>query len=117
MKPGRKPLRRTRLKSRSEKMAKRMKEYGPLRASYLESHPFCEARIECNGDRSVDVHHVRPRSRGKDSLLDTSVFRAVCRRCHSAIHERPAEARKLGLLASAAVSEIRIRRTDDHNPE
>ena len=47
---------------------------------------------------STDVHEVLTRARGGD-ILDPENVRAICRRCHDWIHDHPADALDLGLLA------------------
>jgi len=50
----------------------------------------------CDG-RAVDIHEPLTRARG-GSILETENSMAVCRNCHTWIHDNPEAATKLGLL-------------------
>ena len=75
-------------------------------ADILSTRTRCEAgamiRSGDTGHRyfgySTDVHEVLTRARGGD-ILDPMNVKAICRRCHDWIHEHPADALDLGLLA------------------
>ncbi len=54
------------------------------------------ARLVCDG-RAVDIHEPLTRARG-GSILDPQNTMAVCRSCHTWIHDNPENATKLGLL-------------------
>ena len=55
----------------------------------------------CGGRESAtEVHEPFTRGRG-GSITDKTNAVAICRRCHSWIHNNPADATKLGLLVSA----------------
>lgn len=43
--------------------------------------------LYCAQPRAVDAHHVLPKSRGGDDLMDNLV--PLCRRCHGAVHGSP----------------------------
>jgi 5-methylcytosine-specific restriction endonuclease McrA len=75
----RKPLRPV-----SARRAAELKQYTILRRAYLSEHPHCEV---C-GARAHEIHHMLPRGRG-GKLLDTSIFLALCRRCHRQAHDNP----------------------------
>jgi len=62
----------------------------------------CEARVEkvCKG-QAVDAHEKLTRGRG-GSIIDPTNILLVCRECHTWIDEHPAEAKRRGLVESAA---------------
>lgn len=82
----------------SVKQAKQNQDYGVLSRQYKAEHPECEVRIEgvCDG-MTTDVHH---RAGRRSNLLDASTFIAVCRSCHTYIHDKMSaeERREKGLL-------------------
>lgn len=106
------PQRRTRLNPVSEKRRKVSSERRRFVHNVLNDRPRCEAgalvRIHDRGHRcfgySTDVHEVLTRARGGD-ILDPENVRAICRRCHDWIHEHPAAALELGLLAIRTAEE------------
>tara|TARA_R110002012_G_scaffold153954_1_gene314190 strand:- start:423 stop:812 length:390 start_codon:yes stop_codon:yes gene_type:complete len=53
-------------------------------------------KLVCDG-RAVDIHEPLTRARG-GSILDPKNTMAVCRSCHTWIHDNPENATKLGLL-------------------
>tara|TARA_B100001250_G_scaffold304926_1_gene266872 strand:- start:6195 stop:6602 length:408 start_codon:yes stop_codon:yes gene_type:complete len=56
-------------------------------------------KLVCDG-RAVDIHEPLTRARG-GSILDVENTMAVCRACHTWIHDNPEAATKLGLLKRA----------------
>lgn len=93
-----------RLRPRSASMAKKMDLYLVAKDKFLKARPWCfackELRIMQQGSHSAtEVHHRFGRS-GK-LLLDESGWVGVCRTAHCYIHDHPAEARKVGLIAPA----------------
>ena len=52
----------------------------------------------CDG-RAVDIHEPLTRARG-GSILDVKNTMAVCRKCHTWIHDNPEASKVLGLLKS-----------------
>lgn len=63
----------------SDKRKEKLKEYKPLRLSYLLAHPKCEIRlIGCEG-KAVEIHHC---SMSDKDFLNTSSWKAACRHCH-----------------------------------
>lgn len=96
-------IRRTPVRRCSKKQAKNLITYRLLRDAYLLTRPRCEAGpvlaaaqigyVDCQG-RSRDLHHVK--GRGKH-LCEPCSFMAVCRHCHTFIHDNPGQARSLGL--------------------
>lgn len=104
MKRG-KPLKRTPLAKRSEKMQSKYKERVPLVKRLLKERPWCEAcPVFAVHDNlavyirrpSVDIHELKRRSQG-GSILDESNLIAVCRQCHRRIGDSPQLAFDLGL--------------------
>lgn len=81
------------LKAVSKKRAANLREYGVLRKDYLLEHECCE-RCGYNGD--LDIHHKAGRN-GR-LLNDTGKWAALCRLCHSWVHQFPNMARKTGFL-------------------
>lgn len=92
------PLKRTgKIRKVSKKLSKMKTIYGHLRNAFMERNPFCEARLpECTIE-AVDCHHRAGREGEK--LIDETNFLAVCRSCHSLIHDKlsATEAREKGL--------------------
>ena len=80
----------------SDKKKQKDVEYSKLRKLYLESHPFCEAKLSgiCTAE-ATDIHHMS----GKigDDYLDVNNFIALCRVCHVWVENNPTEAKELGL--------------------
>jgi nitrate/TMAO reductase-like tetraheme cytochrome c subunit len=86
-------LRQTPLAQVSDKRIVELRTYAKKRKAYLESHPVCE---RCHEQAATDIHHTAKRYGG---LLNVeSLWRAVCRRCHDAIHHNPKAARAKGWL-------------------
>lgn len=79
----------------SDKKKQKDVEYSKLRKLYLESHPFCEAKLPgiCTAE-ATDIHHMS----GKigDDYLDVNNFIALCRACHVWVENNPTEAKELG---------------------
>lgn len=101
LKSGKATLRRTPL----ARIGTRAKRAAPgrrrcIEAVKLRSGGRCEARFspDCSG-RHDDAHELLPRS-GGGAIDDPANVISVCRRCHDAIHDNPAEAMRLGLLKS-----------------
>lgn len=103
-----KPLQRnTPLRPVSKKREKINRARRELVAGLLAARPRCEARtlIFPVDDKhrcdlwSCDIHEVVTRARGGD-ILDPDNCRAICRACHDWIHAHPADATRVGLLAS-----------------
>lgn len=82
------------LRKVSAKRAILNKVYLRLRNQFLVDQRICGIAGCLN--HTSDVHHTKKRGR---YLLDVSTWRAVCRKCHNWIHDNPAKARELGLLA------------------
>ena len=89
--------RSTTLRSRSKRTAKGYREVRvPLVRRLLAERPRCEARfsLACTG-QSVDCHEPLSRARG-GSITDEANVMCVCRACHDAIHDNPAESERRG---------------------
>lgn len=84
------------IKRVSEKKKQEDGEYSKLRKLYLESHPFCEAKLPdiCTSE-ATDIHHMS----GKigEKYLDITNFIALCRMCHNWCEMHPIDAKELGL--------------------
>jgi len=76
-------VKRTRLRPVSKKRAKQLRVYSKIRKVFLDSK-MCDA---CKVRPATEVHHRRGRI--GSALLDESYFMAICRGCHSAIHNNP----------------------------
>jgi len=117
------PLRRfTPLRSMSVKRARDQRKRRELVWAELARRELCEAgaiiyqgRVSAHGKEnadllnsryarcdglSVDLHEPLTRARG-GSFLDVDNTVAVCRSCHTWIHDNPAAAKAVGLLRSS----------------
>lgn len=67
--------------------------------AWKRNHPECEAcpRLGRKPSKTRDVHHLAGRT--GDLLLDDTKWLAVCRNCHTWIHQNIEASRKLGLLS------------------
>ena len=70
------------------------KSWKTLRNSYIRSHPLCERCLENGITKPAEhIHHVTPFLRGLTDesrwtlLLDQDNLMALCRDCHSKVHE------------------------------
>lgn len=86
------------IKRRSEKRAKQEREYIKENKIYLEEHPYCEAKVQCHGMLSSQVHHKKGRI--GDLLLNKEFWLPVCGQCHDWIENNPLEAKEKGLSLS-----------------
>jgi len=82
--------------------AKRSKEnrlYHAKRILYLTTHKECEAKLEGCVGVACDVHHLWMGSDRSLHFTDETTWKAVCRACHSKIHDEMSneELLKLGL--------------------
>lgn len=82
----------------SDKRKKETVEYLKLRLEYLNNHKFCEAKLNGCTHYSTEIHHKVGGSNRSKSYLDVNIFMAICRTCHTSIHNSPKEARELGYL-------------------
>ena len=90
-----KPTAKKPMRLQSSKIVKLNALYTILREQYLKTHPHCEAHLPGCAITACDIHHTEGRV-GKLYLDDTK-FKAVCRHCHTVIHENPKLAKDLGL--------------------
>jgi hypothetical protein len=91
MRKARKFIRRV-----SRRKAKHNVRYAKESSAWLAQNRTCEFP-GCE-NQSSDVHHMRGRL--GSLLLDKCHWMAVCRGCHSWIHNNIAKARDMGLIAS-----------------
>lgn len=82
----------------SAKRAKKDAEYSKLRQRYLTENPLCMVNVNGCMHNATDIHHTRSGSDRDTYYLVQSTWLAVCRACHSWIHENPEKARILGHL-------------------
>ena len=82
----------------SSKRKKKDAEYLKLRERYLSDNPLCMVKVNGCSHNATDVHHTRSGSDRDTYYLVQSTWLAVCRACHSWIHENPEKARILGYL-------------------
>lgn len=78
---------RYKIKPISDKLAKKHREYRPLRDKYMKFKG-------CNKP-SNDLHH---KARRGKNLCNVETFMAVCRTCHNWIEDNPTKSRELGYL-------------------
>jgi hypothetical protein len=90
-----KPTSKKPLSPRSSKQVKLEALYSILRTKYLQNHPYCEAHLPGCQINATDIHHSDGKVGGL--YLDDTKFKAVCRMCHTYIHEHPDIAKELGL--------------------
>ena len=84
------------IKQVSVKKQKENNEYSKLRTTYLDTHPFCEAKIpgECTVT-ATDIHHTMGRLGG--NYLNTETWIALCRACHNYVELHVEIAKELNL--------------------
>ena len=82
----------------SAKRAKKDAEYAKLRIRYLTENNLCRVMVNGCGNGATDVHHKFSGSDRDTYYLVQSTWLAVCRACHSWIHENPEKARIMGWL-------------------
>lgn len=105
------PLRRGKqLAKRSLKMTERYVERRRMVADLLGRFPVCQFPQCVN--KSVDIHEPLSRARG-GSITDETNAVALCRACHSWVHDHPQQATELSLLRSATPADIFAIYTDD----
>jgi hypothetical protein len=71
----------------------RQQEYGKIRTKFLRENKACEI---CKDSAATDIHHKRGRAGAL--LCDTIYWMALCRSCHSFIHQNMEQARMAGWL-------------------
>ena len=82
----------------SAKRAKKDAEYSKLRQRYLTDNQLCVIKVAGCTNGATDIHHKFSGSNRDTYYLVQSTWLAVCRACHSWIHENPEKARILGYL-------------------
>lgn len=97
-KPG-KPLAK-----RSAKRTQLDHEFASVRAFVMERDGGCQLGIPHQCNSIIDPHHVVPVGRDSTLRLEPTNLVALCRVAHDWVHDHPAEATKLGLLKSSALS-------------
>ena len=80
------------LKAFSKKSKQKNECYMQVRKEYFEEKDFA---CEVCGVYATDIHHKK--GRGKN-LCKKESFMAVCRKCHTIIHDNPAWARENNYL-------------------
>lgn len=88
-----------RIPARSPKRAKEEREYSAERIKFLNMHTMCEANMPgiCTGT-ATDVHHTYAGSNRQQYFLQVDTWKALCRMCHTWVHNNPKAAKELGLL-------------------
>lgn len=78
------------------------KQWRDLRLAYIQLHPLCELCGEDKVNPSVDVHHkLSPfepnigEAEKQRRLLDWNNLMALCKECHSKIHNEQNQKKKL----------------------
>ena len=82
----------------SSKRKKKDQEYLKLRNRFLTDFSLCQIAVKGCSINATDVHHKFSGSDRDTYYLVQSTWLAVCRACHSWIHENPEKARILGHL-------------------
>ena len=80
------------LKAVSDSRRKKNEEYSEVRRTYFQN---VGGKCEVCGGEATDIHHKS--KRGKN-LSNMGTFMAVCRICHTRIHDNPKWARENGYL-------------------
>lgn len=81
----------------SKKKKQEDQEYSRLRNIYLESSPYCEAKLPGCAGVASEIHHKAGRGL---SYLEISTWIGLCRSCHQWIELHPIEAKELGFSVS-----------------
>lgn len=81
----------------SNKQKTLLAEYRVVRDEFMKANTICQAKLERCTYEATDLHHKR--SRGK-YLSVVKYFMAVCRNCHTEIHEKSEQSYRLGHLIS-----------------
>jgi len=76
-----------RLRKVSIKRAKQLREYKKIRETYLRLNPNCEICKRA----ATEIHHKS--GRNGERLNDISKFMAICRTCHTWVHNNPQQSR------------------------
>lgn len=73
------------IRKKSVKREKEEIEYNAKKKKHLKDNPYCQARLIGCSKRSIDLHHKA--GRVGSNYLNEETFMAVCRNCHSKIHD------------------------------
>ena len=86
----------------SKKRQGEMDTYGKLKEAFLYIKPNCEAKLVGCTIKSTDVHHLYSGKDRNKYYLKINTWKAVCRNCHSYIHDNLSseEAIEMGLKLS-----------------
>lgn len=84
------------IKKISDKQKKINVAYMALRKVFMHTNPVCQFK-GCSS-KSTECHHVK--GRGKEYMLDTTTWMALCSHHHYWCHNNDAEARELGYIKS-----------------
>ena len=66
-------------------------QWGKLRKSVREEHPFCQY---CGSNEHLEVHHVVPVRYAPERMLDRDNLIVLCSSCHKAVTRREIAERK-----------------------
>lgn len=88
-----KPLKRSRVRTKSRQQSKRDYKYALAKKEYKSKHRFCECGC---GQVGTVIHHKR--SRVGSDLWNQELFMLVTNKCHQRIHANPKESYELGYL-------------------
>jgi hypothetical protein len=97
-----KPPLKNSIKQKSKKRSAQDIVYSDLRRVFLTKHSGCEARLGGCTLQATDVHHTFWGSERGSTYLEMNTWKAVCRACHSKIHDELSaeESKALGLKNS-----------------
>jgi|LakMenEpi03Aug12_release.lakeMendotaPanAssembly.Ray.scaffolds.fasta_scaffold97881_4 hypothetical protein len=84
------------IKKVSDKKKVLDKMYTQLRRIQLEKNPYCQIHTDYCKREATEIHHAA--GRVGEYYLNIEHWLAVCRNCHSWVHNHPQEARELGFL-------------------
>lgn len=82
-----KPIQKQPIKQKSKKRSVEDIVYADLRKVFLQKHPGCEANLAGCTHRATDVHHTFWGNDRQNTYLKVDTWKAVCRSCHSLIHD------------------------------
>jgi hypothetical protein len=87
------------ISKQSEKRKKENIEYSTLRKEFLLHYPECQICFDNCTNTATDIHHTYSGIDRNSHYLDVNTWKAVCRNCHTKIHNNfsSEELIKLGL--------------------
>lgn len=97
------PKRTKRVRQVSKARSVALKEYEAVKAKFLAVRQRCERCNRLGACGPLEVHHLR--GRVGPLLCDVRHWAALCRECHTWIHEHPASATLAGWLGPWGKSE------------